>query len=135
MSRGLGDVYKRQKLEDATAVGWVALFKLRSVDRDDLQIGYEFAPAHWGKGFATEAAGRLVQYSFEELEFDRVAALVRPRNTASVNVLRKLGFVHIDRRQDYTRRWCNEYRLTVEAWRQRMRSELLGPETGSVGIA
>src|SRR5690242_8862510 len=45
--------------DDGTPVGWVSLGKLRGFDHDDLQLGYQFAPAYWGRGYATEASRRL----------------------------------------------------------------------------
>jgi RimJ/RimL family protein N-acetyltransferase len=58
-------------------LGRVQFSKLAGGDRDDFQLGYQFAPAHWGRGYATEAAGRLLSYGFEALRLDRVVALVR----------------------------------------------------------
>jgi ribosomal-protein-alanine N-acetyltransferase len=102
----------------ATPIGWVELGKLSGPDRDDLQVGYELAPAYWGQGYATEAVDRLLEYAFETVDLDRVAAIARPVNTASVRVLDKLGFRRVGRRQDEGRVWCDEYRLTAEEWRQ-----------------
>lgn len=105
--------------DDATALGWVGMSKLNGLDRDDLQVGYEFAPAHWGRGYATEAGTRVLEYAFEALGLDRVAAIARPENVASVRVLDKLGFRQVGRRRDDGLVWCNEYRLTAQEWRQR----------------
>ncbi len=110
--------------EDATALGWVELGKLRGPDRDDLQVGYEFAPAHWGLGYATEAVSGVLQYAFETLDLDRVVAIARPENVASLRVLDKLGFREIGRRRDDALVWCNEYRLTAQEWRQRLPASL-----------
>ena len=105
--------------DGAVAAGWVELCKLGGLHRDDLQVGYEFAPEHWGRGYATEAAARVLEYAFMELEMDRVAAIARPANGASLRVLEKLGFREAGRRRDGGLVWCNEYRLTLEDWRQR----------------
>src|SRR5262245_49725514 len=37
-------------------------------------IGYELAPAHWGNGYATEAARSMVAFGFEELRLHRIWA-------------------------------------------------------------
>jgi len=95
----------------------VELAKLSGRDRDDLQIGYEYAPSHWGRGYATEAAGRVLEYAFEVVKLDRLAAIARPANVASVRVLEKLGFRSVGCRQDDGLVWCTEYRLTSEDWR------------------
>jgi len=58
----------------------------------ELEIGYAFAEAHWGRGYATEAAGALLDEAFGTLGRGRVFATVREGNTASRHVLDKLGF-------------------------------------------
>jgi RimJ/RimL family protein N-acetyltransferase len=105
-----------QQTQDS--LGWVELSRLRGPDRDDLQVGYEFARVYWGHGYATEAAARVVEYAFAVLNLDRLGAVVRPENTASVRVLEKLGFAPVGNRMDEGRNLCDEYRLTLEAWRE-----------------
>jgi [ribosomal protein S5]-alanine N-acetyltransferase len=88
-------------------VGWVEFGKLSGRDRDDLQLGYQFAPAHWGHGYATEACARIMEYAFTEMELDRVAAIARPANVVSQRVLEKLGFRKQGGRRDDGRVWCD----------------------------
>jgi [ribosomal protein S5]-alanine N-acetyltransferase len=102
----------------AVPVGWVELCKRSGPDRDDLQVGYEFAPEHWGRGYATEAVARVLEYAFAELKLDRVAAVVRLANTASLHVLDKLGFRQVGHRRNDGRPRCDEYRLAQEDWQQ-----------------
>jgi len=102
--------------EAAAALGWVELSKLSGPHRDDLQVGYQFAPAHWGRGYATEGVSRVLEYAFGDLQLDRVAAIARPKNLASNRVLDKLGFRRVGRRRDQGLVWSNEYRLTAEEW-------------------
>jgi RimJ/RimL family protein N-acetyltransferase len=47
--------------------------------------------ASWGRGIATEAAGRLLRHSFEAQQLERVMAVIMAGNTASKRVLEKLG--------------------------------------------
>lgn len=102
--------------EPPTPVGWVELSKLWGPDRDDLQLGYQFAPAHWGNGYATGAAARVVRHGFEHLGLDRVMAVVRPENVASVRVLAKAGFQRFGTRGEQGKNACDLYRLTAEEW-------------------
>ncbi|CAE6867937.1 hypothetical protein R69746_08222 [Paraburkholderia aspalathi] len=44
-------------------------------------------------GFATEAAGALLQWAFDKLDLNRVQSETDTRNTASSRVLEKLRFV------------------------------------------
>jgi RimJ/RimL family protein N-acetyltransferase len=58
------------------------------------EIGYTFHPAHWGSGFAVEAAGALVAYLFDHPEITRVYGTLHPDNTASAQVLERVGMLH-----------------------------------------
>jgi len=55
------------------------------------EIGYWIGQEYWGKGYATEAAGRLMEYSFTELKLHKVTAHHFARNGASGRILEKLG--------------------------------------------
>lgn len=66
--------------------GFVALYEHR------LEIGYELGSAYWRQGYMTEALTLLVRLAFDELEMNRIEALVMPGNTASARLLTRLGF-------------------------------------------
>ena len=55
------------------------------------EIGFTFAPAEQGRGYATEAARTFLRVAFEEFGFHRVIGRAEARNAASVRVLEKLG--------------------------------------------
>ncbi|MFD0167950.1 GNAT family N-acetyltransferase [Streptomyces decoyicus] len=46
----------------------------------------------WGNGYATEAAGHVVQFAFTTAGLDRLEAMHHPANPASGRVLAKAGF-------------------------------------------
>lgn len=58
------------------------------------EIGYDIAKDYWGKGYATEAVGTLLEYAFSALSLNRVEAKVEPQNVSSIKVLQKLRFTH-----------------------------------------
>ena len=60
--------------------------------RNYIDLGYRFAKRVWGEGLATEAASAVVTVGFEKFGFDEIVGLSHPDNTASINVLLKLGF-------------------------------------------
>jgi ribosomal-protein-alanine N-acetyltransferase len=67
------------------------------IRRDDAsqpyaELGYELAPACWGRGLATEAARALLEFGFQGLELDRISSRCIGDNLASVAVLERLGF-------------------------------------------
>ena len=55
------------------------------------ELGIMFERAHHGRGYATEAARRVLAFGFEGMGFHRVIGRAEARNTASVRVLEKLG--------------------------------------------
>jgi RimJ/RimL family protein N-acetyltransferase len=57
----------------------------------EVELGYTLGAAWWGRGYATEAAGRWLSVAFGELGLDEVVALAEPANVASLRVLDKLG--------------------------------------------
>lgn len=56
------------------------------------EIGYMFLPQHHGKGYATESIKRILKYAFEEMNVHSVEAVIDPKNNASEQVLKKIGF-------------------------------------------
>lgn len=66
-------------------------FRVYNEEEKILELGYHIAEEHWGNGFATEAGKRAVEYAFT-LPINRIFAAHHPENSASQNVLEKLGF-------------------------------------------
>jgi [ribosomal protein S5]-alanine N-acetyltransferase len=63
-------------------------------------IGYELASSAQGEGFMTEALSAILRWGFSNMELNRVEAQVHPENTASVKLLRKLGFAEEGRMRE-----------------------------------
>ncbi len=74
-------------------VGWCGLWELPGTN--EIEVGYAIAPNFWGKGYATEAAKRFLEYGFEELELKKIVAVAFPKNKASQNVMKKLGMNYV----------------------------------------
>lgn len=88
------------------------------------EIGYVVNPAHAGHGYATEAAGALVDMAFGSLRLHRLTARVDTRNLASAGVLRRLGFrqeAHLLENEWFKGEWTDEYDfgLLEQEWRAR----------------
>lgn len=58
----------------------------------EIELGYRFGRAYWGRGYASEAAGRVIAYAFDTLALPRVIAVTHLENAASRRVLEKTGF-------------------------------------------
>jgi RimJ/RimL family protein N-acetyltransferase len=59
-----------------------------------VEVGWRLAPAHWGRGYATEAAGAVVRFAFEELELPSLVSFTAAINTRSRGVMERLGMEH-----------------------------------------
>lgn len=57
------------------------------------EIAYLFGPAFWGRGLATEAVHWLREHLREHFGVTELWAATRAANSASVRLLRRLGFV------------------------------------------
>lgn len=55
------------------------------------QLGYVFNPNYYGKGYATEACKRILQYGFEECYAHRIVAQLNVKNSASWRLLERLS--------------------------------------------
>jgi RimJ/RimL family protein N-acetyltransferase len=73
-----------------------------------VDIGYRFASAYWGMGIATESARPFIPYGFETLNLKEIVGFVMPGNTASSNVLKKVGF-HFEGMFDYEGEMVEKY--------------------------
>lgn len=60
-------------------------------DKEYLEIGYLFKKRHWHNGYAVEAATACKNYAFEYLKAEKVCSIIRATNTASQNVVLRIG--------------------------------------------
>lgn len=71
-------------------IGGVALSESDEKNRVAV-VGYTLNPKFWGKGYATEASRRMIEYGFEVHKFHRIEATCDVRNRGSARVLEKSG--------------------------------------------
>lgn len=60
-------------------------------NRNVTEVFYGISPEHWGNGYATEAAKRMLQFGFEELMLKEIVGFREEKNPASGRVLEKAG--------------------------------------------
>ena len=59
-----------------------------------VEIGWRLAKAHWGRGYASEAAEAALAYAFGELGLDEVVSFTAVINKPSEAVMRKIGMAN-----------------------------------------
>lgn len=106
-----------------TLIGEVSLI-LRDAGNRQGEVGYIFHPDHHGHGYATEAAGALLDMGFGGADLHRIYARCAAANTASWRVMERLGM----RREAHFREhifvkgaWDEEfvYAMLQSEWRER----------------
>ena len=108
--------------ESGTLVGAAALQNLRREmqplpDRDcPLEIGWRLRREHWGRGYASEAAIAAADHGFDVHEAAEILAVCNPVNTASSDVMRRIGM-----QARGLQRWYGmeqtTYGVGAQAWR------------------
>ncbi|MFE9258100.1 GNAT family N-acetyltransferase [Streptomyces sp. NPDC006879] len=59
-----------------------------------VQISWRLGRQFWGQGYASEAAQACLEYALQDRGLDRVIAVAQPGDTASLNIMDKLGMSH-----------------------------------------
>ncbi|WP_284646315.1 GNAT family N-acetyltransferase [Paenibacillus silviterrae] len=89
-----GDIFSFALLskEDGKLIGCISLRLAKQFNHAEL--AYWVGKTFWGQGFATEAARRIIQFGFEDLELNRIYAAAMTRNPASYKIMSKIGMKH-----------------------------------------
>jgi ribosomal-protein-alanine N-acetyltransferase len=88
------------------------------------KLGYVIAADQWGHGYATDAARTMLRFAFGPLALHRVTAAIGPENSASIAVVKHLGFSYEGHLRDHV--------FTNGAWRDSLLFSLLNTETASL---
>lgn len=93
-----------------TFIGWVLIrpmcFFTDAPNYSDIEIGWRFKQASWGHGYATEAALALCDELIKQDDVKAISATALKDNTASINIMKKLGlqfiknYTHTDEQGD-----------------------------------
>ncbi|MBW4596397.1 MAG: GNAT family N-acetyltransferase [Brasilonema angustatum HA4187-MV1] len=93
--------------DDKQFIGTCRL-SITNPDKLEGSIGYSLDKQYWGQGYATEAAGKVLHFGFQQLNMHRIFATSNPRNTLSMRILVKIGM----RQEGYLR----EYEWVKGEW-------------------
>jgi RimJ/RimL family protein N-acetyltransferase len=102
---------------DQRIIGQCGLWHLEGTGEVDL--AYTLAQEYWGQGYATEASIAWLDYAFAleaGLGLDRIVAIAKPENRASVRVLEKLG-MRYERDGIFYGCHCWYYGLSRDQWK------------------
>lgn len=79
--------------ETGDLIGTIALEDDRfRPDARSKELGYSLAYDYWGKGYMTEAARKVIEFAFNELELQIMCICTSTVNTRSQRIIEKCGF-------------------------------------------
>ena len=90
-----------------------------------VEIGWRLASAHWGRGYATEAARAALEFGFESVDLQEIVSFAPAANRPSLAVMERLGmtpagdFEHPDIPPGHALRRLQLRRLRRDDWRAR----------------
>jgi RimJ/RimL family protein N-acetyltransferase len=105
--------------------GWVFLTPFKASPRV-AEVGWRLTRSCWGKGFATEAASRILTHAFTTLETDMVVAEIHSDNVASIRVAQKIGMIESGEPFD-TRSTYRRYEINNPSRNQRQTDKPVAP--------
>ncbi len=73
-------------------IGTICLWNIQP-ENYRAEIGYELHPDFWGKGIMVEATEKVTRFAFDTMSLHSIQADTDPRNSQSVTLLDKSGFV------------------------------------------
>jgi RimJ/RimL family protein N-acetyltransferase len=77
--------------DGATPIGRAVLRHLLLDGVDEVEVGYAFYPAYWGRGLASEVTRACLTLGRDALGLETIVAVTRASNLASQRVLVKAG--------------------------------------------
>ena len=89
--KGFGYLAIEEK-STAKLVGCVGLWK--SDPWPELEMGYWLLPEMQGKGYATEASQKVMEYAFDTLKIDTLVSYIDPDNEPSIKLAKRLGAIY-----------------------------------------
>lgn len=94
------------KADNSPAIGWILVrpmgFFTANPEIDNIELGWRFTQASWGKGYATEAA-KAVMEAINQSGVKQFSAIALPDNVASIAIMKKLGMTY-----SHTHRYVDE---------------------------
>jgi RimJ/RimL family protein N-acetyltransferase len=89
--RGDGEILGRVGLQLWDPRDWTNGKRARLSGDVETELGWKLGRQHWGRGYATEAAGACRDWALGDLGLPRLISLIAFENTASVRVAEKIG--------------------------------------------
>ena len=70
---------------------WANGFRAEIGDRGEVELGWTLERAVWGRGYATESAIAIRDWTLREVQPRRLISLIHPANEPSIGVAKRIG--------------------------------------------
>jgi RimJ/RimL family protein N-acetyltransferase len=109
------------EIETGQLVGRAGLNRPEVPGWPGIEVGWTIDPRQWGRGFATEAGARSIEYAFDDIGADQVCSVILAENGRSAAVATRLGFTLTESQvlPHFTDVPHDIWRLTREQWEPR----------------
>lgn len=71
-------------------IGWTGLGPL-DFDESEIELYFGISKDHWNRGYGTEASKKILEFGLNEVELEKIVAVVKSQNKPSIRVIEKLG--------------------------------------------
>ena len=111
-------------LDENSLVGFVGLsvLKWEASFTPCVQIGWRLSRQHWGFGYATEAAAKVLEYGLKDMGLNEIVSTTSLLNMRSIAVMERLGMVR-DQNFDHPNIRINDplrrhvlFRMSQQRW-------------------
>ena len=89
--------YAVELLENKELIGFIGLAdtKLNLEFTPCKEIGWRLKQSVWNKGYATEGAKRVLEYGFNDLDFNEIVSFTAKVNIKSKYIMKKIGMTKV----------------------------------------
>jgi len=82
--------YALELKETGKVIGTIGLYNFK--EAESVEIGFDLNRRYWKQGYMTEAIKRIIDFTFQNLRIYTVYGGFLKANTASENLMKRLGF-------------------------------------------
>lgn len=103
MNKGVDDdkwiIWAIQYKESNKVIGSISIW---NINRDQMigELGYGIIPDYQGRGLMKEALSSVIEYGFNTMNLNALDAYTEENNLKSINLLKRCGFLEVNRVDD-----------------------------------
>jgi len=76
--------------ENNELIGWGGLGPL-DFDESEIELYFGISKNYWNRGYGTEASKKILEFGLNEVELEKIVAVVKSQNKPSIRVIERIG--------------------------------------------